>query len=229
MQKLVGSSMKELHHSSTHFLKITYISHKYCKCYCSLNEWDRMNEHIGYTSRKCTYFPRPVHAQEPHGIIARFPLLLHSGFQFCSIRKNKRCLFLSSESSSQRQMWDTSERFRVFCWGCLRWDGDAWAFFGLVFYFFLMEQGGLVQVCVYVCSLVVWFTLDQKTLSVWSVPACLLNLTGALLLLWHHCWLFLSLLICLLLFVLLFFCHRLKKKSQINFVEAQAKDFPFTR
>lgn len=151
MQKLVGSSMKELHHSSTHFLKITYISHKYCKCYCSLNEWDRMNEHIGYTSRKCTYFPRPVHAQEPHGIIARFPLLLHSGFQFCSIRKNKRCLFLSSESSSQRQMWDTSERFRVFCWGCLRWDGDAWAFFGLVFYFFLMEQGGLVQVCVCMC------------------------------------------------------------------------------
>lgn len=27
--------------------------------------------------------------------------------------------------------------------------------FGLVFSFFLVEQGGLVQVCVYVCSLVV--------------------------------------------------------------------------
>lgn len=149
MQKLVGSSMKELHHSSTHFLKITYISHKYCKCYCSLNEWDRMNEHIGYTSRKCTYFPRPVHAREPHRIIARFPLLLHSGFQFCSIRKNKRCLFLSSESSSQRQMWDTSERFRVFCWGF--WGG--------------MVMRGLFLVC--------FFTFSWWSRVVWCKCVCM--------------------------------------------------------
>lgn len=46
-------------------------------------------------------------------------------------------------------MWDTSERFRVFCWGCVRWDGDAWAFFGLVFLLFLGGAGWFgASVCV---------------------------------------------------------------------------------
>lgn len=112
------------------FLGIKNTIFKYCKCYCSLNEWDTewMNVDTSYTSHICTYSPCPVRAREPHQIEHMFMTyhLFHcsSTQVFSSARTESFLFFFVSwfpESSSQRWKQDLKWLFwghlgSVRCW-----------------------------------------------------------------------------------------------------------------
>lgn len=87
------------HQSSTHSLWTEYVSHKYCKFYCSLIGW--MYEWMDTVSNQRSHFPMSVHMQELRLITAHVCL---TKYHTCSTASSTQVLS-SARRTSESMCW----------------------------------------------------------------------------------------------------------------------------